>query len=204
MPGFYTGGKSEYSRTFLNIPGCSFIPQHRYSTSRTMAGISFFLTCFTPLRNPACGLVLVISNQRLRDGSEIKITGKDLCVCARAHTSCSVMSNSLQPHGLQPCSLPGSCIAGRFFTAWTTRESQKGCVGPGQYLLVLWAHSSRNSSWHSPLKVVGFHQHPLSSSRKAFWGKPKQQNKTKRNPWNYWKKVLTSPYGFCGLFYFCF
>ena len=201
-----------------------------------MAGISFFLTCFTPLRNPACGLVLVISNQRLRDGSEIKITGKDLCVCARAHTSCSVMSNSLQPHGLQPCSLPGSsvheilqarmlkrvaivfskgssqlrdrtqvsCIAGRFFTAWTTRESQKGCVGPGQYLLVLWAHSSRNSSWHSPLKVVGFHQHPLSSSRKAFWGKPKQQNKTKRNPWNYWKKVLTSPYGFCGLFYFCF
>ena len=201
-----------------------------------MAGISFFLTCFTPLRNPACGLVLVISNQRLRDGSERKITGKDLCVCARAHTSCSVMSNSLQPHGLQPCSLPGSsvheilqarmlkrvaivfskgssqlrdrtqvsCIAGRFFTAWTTRESQKGCVGPGQYLLVLWAHSSRNSSWHSPLKVVGFHQHPLSSSRKAFWGKPKQQNKTKRNPWNYWKKVLTSPYGFCGLFYFCF
>ena len=179
--------------------------------------------------------MLVISFRRLRDGSEVKITGKDLCVCARAHTSCSVMSNSLQPHGLQPCSLPGSsvhgilqarmlewvaivfskgssqlrdrtqvfCIAGRFFTAWTTRESQKGCVGPGQYLLVLWAHSSRNSSWHSPLKVVGFHQHPLSSSRKTFWGKPKQQNKTKRNPWNYWKKVLTSPYGFCGLFYFC-
>ena len=65
----------------------------------------------------------------------------------------SVMSNSLQPHGLQPARLlcpwgfsrqeywcglpfpppafpnqglnPGSCIAGRFFSDWTTREVQE-------------------------------------------------------------------------------
>ena len=72
----------------------------------------------------------------------------NICVCVCVCVNRSVMSNSLQPHGLQPARLlcpwdsPGkntgvgchsllqgilptrvSCIAGRFFTVWATREA---------------------------------------------------------------------------------
>ena len=93
--------------------------------------------------------------------------------------SCSVMSNSLQPHGLYSLSMDFSrqeysrqewvaisfsrgssqssdptrvpCIAGRFFTVWDTREAQNP-----QSLLSKLTFSSLQTDSYSDLWVSGF------------------------------------------------
>ena len=70
----------------------------------------------------------------------LKQTG---CVRARM-LSCSVVSHSLRPDGLDPTWV--SCIAGGFFTIWATRETHTECI------TFFMGRSSRPGWWEVGMK----------------------------------------------------
>ena len=107
--------------------------------------------------------VLVTLQQNWTEGAEISCIPAALPTRMKVKVSCTVVSDSLQFHGLQPirplcpwnspgkrtgvgCHLllqgifltwgsnPGSCTAGRFFTNWATRKAPTGVASRYQHL----------------------------------------------------------------------